>query len=111
MAAPTRRKPARNNKNAARLMNQELLAVVVDIGRMFMKSIPISLALAALFTVLTSVRSRNSAPDRGRCCVSVTAWRPARKTWRVVRCVCSSFTNLEAIGTGGAALFASLWSA
>jgi sterol desaturase/sphingolipid hydroxylase (fatty acid hydroxylase superfamily) len=34
-------------------MNQELLAVVVDIGRMFMKSIPISLALAAVFTVLT----------------------------------------------------------
>jgi hypothetical protein len=53
MAAPTRSKAARNNKNAARLMNQELLAVVVDIGRMFMKSIPISLALAAVFTVLT----------------------------------------------------------
>jgi sterol desaturase/sphingolipid hydroxylase (fatty acid hydroxylase superfamily) len=53
MAAPTRRKASLNNKNAARLMNQELLAVVVDIGRMFMKSIPISLALAALFTVLT----------------------------------------------------------
>ena len=34
-------------------MNEELLAVVVDIGRMFMKSIPISLALAAVFTVLT----------------------------------------------------------
>ena len=31
-------------------MNQELLSVVVDIGRMFMKSIPISLALAAIFT-------------------------------------------------------------
>ena len=49
--------------------------------------------------------------NRGRCCVSVTAWRPARKTWRVVRCVCSSFTNLEAIGTGDAALVASFWSA
>lgn len=34
-------------------MDQELLAVVIDIGRMFMKSIPISLALAAVFTVLT----------------------------------------------------------
>jgi len=34
-------------------MHEELVAVVVDIGRMVLKSIPISLALAAVFTVLT----------------------------------------------------------
>jgi hypothetical protein len=36
MAAPTRSKAARNDKNAAPSMNE--LTVVVDIGRMFMKS-------------------------------------------------------------------------
>lgn len=35
-------------------MNHELLAVVIDIGKMFIKSIPISLAVAAAFTVLTT---------------------------------------------------------
>ena len=34
-------------------MNQEALAVAVDVGKMFLKSIPISLALAAAFTLLT----------------------------------------------------------
>jgi hypothetical protein len=34
-------------------MGQELLAFVVDVGKTFMRGVPISLALAFVFTVLT----------------------------------------------------------
>src|SRR5271156_3454503 len=34
-------------------MNQELLAFVIDVGKTFLKGVPISLALALVFTVLT----------------------------------------------------------
>ena len=59
-------------------MNEELLAVVVDIGRMFMKSIPISLALAAVVTVL----------------IQFWACNPGRPWWRkrdLVTDLCYSF--------------------
>ena len=34
-------------------MGQELLAFVIDVGKTFTKGVPISLALALVFTVLT----------------------------------------------------------
>jgi hypothetical protein len=34
-------------------MHQELLAFVIDVGKTFLKGVPISLALAVVFTVLT----------------------------------------------------------
>jgi hypothetical protein len=34
-------------------MHQELLAFVIDVGKTFLKGVPISLALALVFTVLT----------------------------------------------------------
>ena len=49
---PDANKPKQREVNVD--MSQELLAFVVDVGQTFMRGVPISLALAPVFTVLTS---------------------------------------------------------
>jgi sterol desaturase/sphingolipid hydroxylase (fatty acid hydroxylase superfamily) len=54
--APTpfsHQKPKTGPRQDAVRMHQELLSFIIDVGRTFMKGLPISLALAIVFTVLT----------------------------------------------------------
>jgi len=41
-------------EKARRHMKQEFLAIIVSVGETFAKNVPISIALAAVFTILTS---------------------------------------------------------
>src|SRR6516165_7761842 len=44
---------SRNGQASGHQMDQELLSFVVDVGKTLMRGVPISLALALVFTVLT----------------------------------------------------------
>jgi sterol desaturase/sphingolipid hydroxylase (fatty acid hydroxylase superfamily) len=49
-------------------MNEEFLGIVVNVGETFLKNVPISLALAAVFTVLTSIWACNPGVPWWRLC-------------------------------------------
>ena len=63
----------RISKRRGDTMQQEFLAIIVSVGETFTKNVPISIALAAVFTILTSFWACNPG---------YPWWRKRNSNWR-----------------------------